>query len=379
MKNAIKIALPILIIIIAFAAFKWQMANRPQAKKSPKKKMIPVVRAVKAENTDYSYSVRGFGTVQSAGSVSVVSQVGGKVIWVNPKLKSGVSFRKGDILYKLGATDYRANLASAESSLKVALVDLQKIEEEAQISLKEWEIWNGANKNTPSPLVSYKPQLESAKAKVDSAKSSVEKAKADLGRTVYYAPFDCVVSSESIEIGKIVRAGESSGELIRSDEYEVVFPLFAGDALRLNFGGKSSSKAVVTLDEEVMKWSWEGELSRLIPDSDSKTGMLQGVVTVDSSGVGKSNPILPIGAVMTVDVFSIDSVESSKIPEAALREGHVVWVFAGGKIQIRDVKVIDNKDGLVYIKEGLSADDMVVISSLDGVVDGMKVKLGGRK
>jgi RND family efflux transporter MFP subunit len=385
MRLAIKIIVPLLVLALAFGIFKMQMASRPQPKKAQKKKIIPIVQVIPAKNALFSKMASGYGTVQAAGSVSIVSQVGGKVVWVNPKLRSGANFKKDEILYKVGVTDYLANIASAEASLKSAEYELQKVKEEADISMKEWEIWNKNSDNDakPSPLISYKPQMESAEAKVYSAKRTLIKAQTDLERTVYKAPFDCIVTSESIEIGKIIRAGESAGELIRDKEYEVSFAIPAKDAVKINFSNEpeNASKALVTLNEGNVSWEWKGYASRIMPDSDSKTGMLKAIVTVNNPNetFEGERPILPIGATVNVKAFSGKTENRIKLPLKSLRADGVVWVVNEGRVEIRRVSIADIRDDVAFLASGVSEGEKIIVSNLKGVVDGMEVMVAGSK
>lgn len=379
-RTIIKITVPVLILILAVGVFRWQMSNRPEPKKKESKKIVPIVRTVDAELVrGYRYQVRGYGNIQPAKQVEIVSEVAGKVIWMNEKMKSGGMFRKNEGLYRVDDTEYRAELDSKISALKDAEYQLKTIEEEARISLKEWEIWNetAGEVKKPGALISYGPQLEAAAAAVEAARSAVVSAETDLAKIMYKAPFDSVVTAETIEHGKIIRVGESAGTLVGSECYEVYMPVSAKDAVRLTFSAErqKSSSGYIELAEGKNSWKWPAYAERVLPDADSKTGMLQAVLAVPGPFDTKNGerPVLPIGASVKAVLNDNSSSDMIRIPDEALREGNVIWVLIDGKIQIRDIGIQETRGDYIYINRGLLEGEKVITSDLQGVVDGMAV------
>lgn len=386
MRTIIKILVPVLIIFAAFGVYKWQMANKPEPKKRVKKKIIPIVQTIPAKSvSDYVYQVAGYGKVETAGSVTIVSETAGKVIWVNDKLKKGGIFKKNEWLYRIDDADYVSALDSAVASLKNAEYELQKIQEEADISKKEWEIWNEMSdvKKPASPLVNYEPQLASARATVKSAESAVMVAKSDLAKVVYKAPFACIVTEETVDHGKIIRAGESAGTLVRTDRYEIYLPMAAKDSVKINFSEdmEEASKGYVELTEGTESWKWDVYTERVLPSADSATGMLQAVLVVDDpfDTKGGERPVMPIGANVRASLDSGEMSDAIRIPEHALREGGVVWVVSQGKLQIREVSLLEKRGEYAYLSGGIIEGEKVIISDMEGVLDGMPVNLGGQK
>ena len=62
------------------------------------------------------------------------------------------------------------------------------------------------------------------------------------------------------------------------------------------------------------------------------------------------------------------------VPRFAVREGGQVWVFEDGKLAIREVRVLRSDRQQTLVAEGIEADDLVIVSSLDAVTDGMAVR-----
>jgi multidrug efflux pump subunit AcrA (membrane-fusion protein) len=64
------------------------------------------------------------------------------------------------------------------------------------------------------------------------------------------------------------------------------------------------------------------------------------------------------------------------IPRAALRENNVVWVVdQNGQLTFRKISVARLTPDAVLVDGGLKNGEMVVVSSLKAVTDGMRVRL----
>jgi RND family efflux transporter MFP subunit len=382
MSRLIKIVLPIVILVIGVGIYKYQVSNKPVPAKAQRVKNLPKVRLAVAETAETSAKAQGFGTVEAAKSISIVSDVAGRVVTVAPNLKSGGMFAKGEVMFTIETETYEAALAAAQASLRSAELELAKIEQSAGVSVSEWEIWNkGVEKPAqPSPLVKYEPQLASARASVDYASKNVKKAKIDLDKTVYRAPFACIVSAESIEPGMVVRTGESLGTIVGSQEYEVVVPVLAANesAVTASENPAKASKVKITLHEGAKSWQWQGYISRVLPDADAKTAMIKVVVTVPQPNRKQTGkPPLTIGSNVEAVIDGNMMSGLISLPKEALKEGDSVWVVKDGVLAVRNVTVAAFGENNVFVSEGISSGESAVITRLNGVVDGMKVETVG--
>ncbi len=62
------------------------------------------------------------------------------------------------------------------------------------------------------------------------------------------------------------------------------------------------------------------------------------------------------------------------MPRYAVHDGDRVWVFADGALEIRDVEVIRADRQQTLLSSGLDEGDLVIVSSLDAVTDGMTIR-----
>ncbi|MCW8985176.1 MAG: hypothetical protein OQK55_07525, partial [Thermoanaerobaculales bacterium] len=62
------------------------------------------------------------------------------------------------------------------------------------------------------------------------------------------------------------------------------------------------------------------------------------------------------------------------VPRHAIHDGRYVWVFDDGKLAVREVEIAREDRQQTLISSGLEEGDMVIISALDAITDGMTIR-----
>jgi len=88
---------------------------------------------------------------------------------------------------------------------------------------------------------------------------------------------------------------------------------------------------------------------------------------------GGRPPLMP-NTFVDVRIFGSTLDDVVPLPRHALRDGENVWVFDDGSLRILDVDVARADRERVYVSAGLEEGDEVIVSALDAVTDGMKVR-----
>ena len=115
----------------------------------------------------------------------------------------------------------------------------------------------------------------------------------------------------------------------------------------------------------------EGEL-------DPQSRMARRVVEVDApyGGIADGIPPLTVGMFVDVEIAgrSVDGVRV--LPRAALRSGDRVWIIDGdGLLRIRQAQVVRAMQERILAYVDMAPEDRIVTSQLNGVTDGMQVRL----
>lgn len=88
------------------------------------------------------------------------------------------------------------------------------------------------------------------------------------------------------------------------------------------------------------------------------------------------SPYLEVGMFVDVQFAGPTIKEKFVLPRRALRDNRTVWIAdSDGFLRIRPVDVVRLEREQVVIGQGLEAGEKVVLTTLTGAVDGMKLRV----
>jgi RND family efflux transporter MFP subunit len=379
----LKVILPFVIIGAGAAVMVIMVASRQEPRREARKDPGVLVEVMRVKKADHRVTVKGTGTVQPAQEISVVPQVGGRITSVSPSLVAGGFFRKGELLFSIEDTDYRLALERAEAARAKAEYELATIESQAGVARVEWERLYEESAEEPNPLVLYEPQLKNARAALASASSSVRQAEIDLERTRVSAPFNSRVRSEEIDLGQYVRAGTGVAVLAGTDTAEIAVPLPLDElrwlSIPKNGSDGSGSSASVRLSVGGVLYEWQGRVIRSTGEVDPGSRMMNVVVEVKDpyglQGRRDGRPPLAAGAFVDVHLAGTTLSDVFTIPRRAFRDNAQVWAVHGDDtLRIRNVTPLRVEREVVVIGEGLAEGDRLVLTTVSGAADGMRLR-----
>jgi len=364
---------------------------RPEPPRSTPTEPTPVVTTAPVVEWSEPLPVAGAGSVRPSAEIDVTPQVGGKVEWVSPDFVSGGRVEQGELLVRIEDADYRNRVAQARAQVAQDEVAVLQAEEEARIAADEFRRFQARNGTTgePSPLTLRQPQLDAARASLERARAALADAELALARTEITAPFDGVVRNESVDVGGLASVGQSLGRLYAADLVEVVVPLSDADAGLLDGVWDLRAGAVdrrlpakVFTELGARRFRWEGYVDRAEAALDEQTRTIGIVVRVPSP----FDPGLPVdareetGPPLLVGQFAQVEMEGRTgdyhlIPRAGLRVDNEVWVVEDGRVRIVPVTVIQTRDNDVFVQGEVAADDLIIVSGVSLVTNGMQVEL----
>jgi len=394
-STILKIALPVGIVLIAFAVMIALIKMRHSPEKTEPRKTGVLVKVMRLESTGLNARVDGTGTVRAEREVTIVSQVSGEVISTSKNFVEGGFFKKGDVLFRIDDTDYMLALKQAEASEARAEYELEQIKSRADIAKREWEIISGTAGAlapgdsaqeagvSPNPLVLYGPQLKNARSALESASASVAQARLNLERTVERAPFDCRVRQKSIDTGQYVRAGTQVGLLAGTASAEVVIPLEREELNWISIPGINSrdkgSRASITIPGDSQHNVWQGRVVRSSGEVDMKSRTVQVVVAVDDpyglKRSGRGLPPLLSGSFVNVTITGNRMENVFSIPRHTLRDNNTVWLMEeDNTMAIVPVTLARIEGENVIISGGLKEGSRLVLTRVSGAADGLRLR-----
>ena len=385
MSKAVRRLIHVLITLILIALGAIGMgalkASKPKLAKQIPSTPLPVVRTIQIKTGPKPVIIRGEGTVKPLREITLVPQVSGKAISASPALVDGGDFKKNDILLRIDPIDYQLAVTLAEAKVKDSESRLELAKEEGAVAREEWRLLrseDAAEGGEPPPLVAKEPQLAAARARLEADQADLRKALLNLKRTVLRAPFDGRVSQESVDVGQYVTTGQSVATLYSTEAAEIVLPLEDKDLYWFHVPGFTPGEGPGAAAEVRARiagrdLTWEGEVVRVEGRLDERTRMVDVVVRVKKPYARK--PPLAIGLFVTVYIEGRTLPDAAVIPRIGLRQGAVVWlVDQGGRLRFRKVQVAYTEGEDVMIESGLQDGELVVISTLKTVTDGMAVR-----
>jgi RND family efflux transporter MFP subunit len=278
--------------------------------------------------------------------------------------------------------DYELAVERADAAVARAQVALQQEEAEALVARQEWDELH-PNEEPSSGLVVREPQIRQARAELEAAKADLAVAELNLERTRISVPFDGVVVSENVDAGQFVTVGARLARVYGTESVEVRVPLESREIAWFDVpqrNGGTGSEAEVSADFGGATHSWEGRVTRMEAEVDQNSRMVHIVVEVPRPyDTSSGQPALLPGTFVDVTIFGRTLSDAISVPRYAMHEGNCVWVFDNGKMDIREVVVARADREHSLVTSGLSDGDLLVVTPLDAVTDGMDLRIHNGK
>lgn len=375
-SKTLKIVIPMIVLIAGIAAAAVITSARKAPPRVDRPALGPLVEVLPVEVTDVPVVVSGHGEVVARVSVDIVPQVTGQVVATHRSLVAGGFFKSGEVLIEIDPRDYELAVERAQAAVARAKVTLEREQAEADVAREEW---NGLHPDEePTALVIREPQIRQAEAELAAAVADLSVAKLNLERTRLSLPFDGVVVSESVDVGQFVGNGSRLATVYGTKVVEVRVPLDSREMAWFDVptrGGGKGSPAEVSASFGGTRSVWKGRVTRMEAQVDQMSRMVHVVIEVPKPyDTSAGHPALLPGSFVDVNIFGRTLDEVVAVPRYAVREDGRVWVFSDGTLRIREVEVLRADRQQTLISSGLEEGDLVIVSSLDAVTEGMTVR-----
>ena len=381
MNTLLKFVLPLVVLVVAGFATKTLIDMREVPEPEAREVVVPRVRTIRAESTDYEVWVPSRGSVVPRTESRLVVEVAGRVTAISPDLVSGGYFETDDVLLEIDPRDYE--LAVAQAELDVARSERRLAEEQAdaEVARREWET---IGRGDATPLTLREPQVAEALASLAAAEAMLERAKRDLDRTRVTAPFSGRVRDKSVDLGQYVQPGVAVATLYATDVAEVRLPLADAELqfLELPVAGRpgAQSRPLVRLSATFAgeRRQWEGTIVRTEGEIDPRTRMVMTVAQVIDP-YGQDNPEssvpLAIGMFVEAEIHGIVLEDVLVLPRTALRDDGQVFVLdQDDRLRFVSTEIVRAERENVVVRAEIASGTRIVISPLEIVTDGMQVR-----
>jgi len=377
-----KFIAPTIVIALAFVGAAIIIATSPRLQPSEAEPVAPVVRVMKTDPKAVRMVVHAQGTVAPRTETALVPEVSGNIVWISPNLVAGGYFEAGEPLLRIDDRDYvtaveraRATISRAEAEQEFSEFELQRLEElETRELISRSDVESGMR------------TARVAEANLQDARVALEQAERDLARTEIIGPFKGLVRDEQADVGQFVSRGAAIANTYAVDYVEVRLPIadqqLAYLDLPLTQRGEldAATAPSVTLSANFagQHYSWTGSLVRTEAEIDSRSRMVHAVARIGADGAATDNPEAvppPVGLFVNAEIQGRPAENIIVLPRAAIRNAsEVLVVDDDNRLRFRTVELLRVYGDEAFISGGLDKGELISISPLQAVVDGMRVE-----
>ncbi|MEJ2384695.1 MAG: efflux RND transporter periplasmic adaptor subunit [Xanthomonadales bacterium] len=370
------------LVLAGIAALTVIFNTEPEVQReSAVRETAMLVEVTTVEAGTFRPVIEAMGTVRPAREVTLRPRISGEVMALAGEFVPGGEVAQGEVLLRMDDADYRIALEQRQSELQQAIADLEIEHGRQQIAENDYRQLNKNLQPENRALVLREPQLKSAEAAVRAARAAVERAQLDLERTTVRAPFHAQVLSRDVNLGSQVSSGTALARLVGVDTYWVEATIPPERLRWLTFPGNGTEGSPVAIRHRT---AWPegqtrtGYLYRLVGELEGDTRMARVLVAVDDP-LGRAAeadlPSLIIGSFVECRIHGRPITDVVRIPRDLVRKGDTVWVMRESRLAIQPVEVVFQDAEFAYVREGLRADDQVVVTSLATVKEGIPLRL----
>lgn len=435
MKTGFKlvlITLPIAAMGAGILAFV--VSNRPPPARIELAERAYAVRVIAAETHTITPTYTGFGLVTPARTFEAIAEVGGIVEYVNPALRDGQILPAGSVLVRVSPADFNLAIAQAKANIRAAEARLAEIDvseanqraaleiEREVLAVKTADLARAEallaagtapqtardNARAAHLVQRQKVQsIESALALLPTQRAvqreqiavyevNLASAERNLERSELTLPFPARVTAHTVEVGQLLKPGQTAAILDGIDQAEVVVqvplselrnlmqmdaahstllpmdPTRMGEALR-EMG--LQAKVKLRVGDDIV--DWPGRVDRISGGIDPRTGTVGVVVQVDAAyeqADSGNRPPLTKGLFVDV-VLSAPPITGTVLPRSALHDGRVLIADADNRMRLIAAEPQFAQGEIALFTGGVQAGDLVLLSAPSPMIEGLLLDL----
>lgn len=361
-----------LLILGGLGYIGWTSLQQKQAANRGARPDLPVpVLAATPRIQDVPVYLDGVGAVRALNTVTVRSQVDGKLISVN--FTEGQDVRKGDVLGEIDPVIYKAQYDQAVA---------KKAQDEAQLAnqrldLMRYQQLSAANAGSRQQYDTQRAVVAQQEALVSADQAAIDNAQATLGYTRIVAPLSGRAGLRQVDQGNIIHASDATGLVIitQLQPIAVQFSLPQQQIVRVNAASAKGALTVDVFGNDGTTVIDTGTLKGIDNQVDPTTGTLKLKAEFPNAGF-QLWPGQFVNVRLKVDTL----LQAVVVPTSAVQRGPAgtfSYVIGDGDIvTAKPVAVTQQNETDAVIASGLGPSDRVVTTGFANLSDGAKVVIG---
>lgn len=410
-RPVVQIALMALVLAGAWVAMERLADSRKERTPRPFTPLVYTVETTVAKRADNRPDIRLYGQVDTGRNVDLRTAVSGDVVEIHPDMVAGRRVARGTVLLRVDPFAYegalieaRANLASTRAA--IAEIDARLASEREQLEAADAQLELGradleralslagsgaltdkevdarrlvlsqreqASSQRRNNILIAEAQRTQQEANAERLEWKVREAQRKLEDTALVAPFDGIISDETVETGRSVNANEVVASIYDDSALDVKFTLTNAQYGRMATDADPLVGRKVELSWSVggTQYTWPAVIDRIGARVTAERGGVEVYARIGEA----DNPVqLRPGAFVSLTVPDRIWPQTFRLPETAVRNSDHVFLVVDGKLERRDVRLIawDGEDAILDgdLKDG----DIVLATRLTEATEGVSVR-----
>ncbi|WP_439404157.1 efflux RND transporter periplasmic adaptor subunit [Bradyrhizobium sp. DASA03076] len=331
---------------------------------------VPVLAATPRVQ-DVPVYLDGVGAIRALNTVTVRSQVDGKLIAV--KFTEGQDVKKGDVLGEIDPALYQATYDQAVA---------KKAQDEAQlanqrIDLARYEQLAASNAGSKQQADTQRAAVAQTEALVKADQAAIDNAAATLSYTKIVAPLSGRAGLRQVDQGNIIHASDATGLVVitQLQPIAVWFSLPQQQIMRVNAAAAKGALSVDVFGNDGVTVIDTGKLTGIDNQVDQTTGTLR-----LKAEFPNANYQLWPGQFVNVRLKVETLNQALVVPTSAVQRGPIgTFSYVIGEdnvVTAKPVTVTQQNERDAVIASGLTPNDRVVTTGFANLSDGSKVSVG---
>ena len=312
------------------------------------------------------------GNITALKEVELRGQVSGYITGIY--FTEGKEVHTGEKLYEIDRRKYEATYKEAQSNVKIAEANLEKVQRDAD----RYTDLAKQDAVAKQILDNSMTDLNNARQQVEAAKSEMVKAKTDFDYSLINAPFDGTIGFSGVRLGTLITPGQTLLNTVSSDDpMGIDFEISETELSRfrqLENAGISAKDTTfkITLPDN-STYPFFAKISVIDRAVDPFTGTIRVRITVPNH-----EKILKPGMSCKVLVLNAYAGQQIIIPFEAVLEQlseYFVYIVKDNKAQQVKVSLGPRVNANVIVLKGLKGDETIVVDGIQKLHDGSEISV----
>ena len=356
------VVLVIVAIFVAKAIIDSNTIERPPAKKVIKTVYVQIVN-----NGTVPIVIPANGTVTALQKTSLFSEVEGIFRSSSKPFRPGQEYSKGQVLLRIDASEYAANVRAAKSELynKIASVmpdlrlDYPNVYPKWESYLNNFDV-NKSLEALPEPSSDQEKYFISGRG-IIAGYYNIKNQETRLNKFTIVAPYRGVLTEAIVTEGSLVRPGQKLGEFIDPSEYELEV------AIRKSFSDLLEVGEKVALKNLEGTKRFQGEVSRVNSKIDANSQTVQVFIKIKDAKVKE-------GMYLEASLEARNIENAIAIPRNLLVDQNKVYYVKDKLLQLAEILPVHFSSESVVIT-GLENGIKLISAPVPGAFVGMPVEI----